>query len=530
MRDRITDVLLDVEVVVDVCARGEPHAQRSLRTLEHARRCGHRVWLSVASVEPLQRATALALRQAAQQGGKALSDEDARGLARQELNRFSASVQWLAALAEDGAVFGDANPGEAQLINAVARLGKTARLLTRNTQLTQRCDQALLVPDYLAIECPAKFPPFVDLQGQLDRVRPQLERNIHRVLHHGRFIMGPEVVELEEALARFVGVKHAIACSSGTDALLMALMAYGVGPGDAVFTTPFTFVATAEVIALLRATPVFADIDPRTFNIDPASLEEAVLRIEGEGVLRPRGILPVDLFGLPADYDALRTIAKAHDLFILEDAAQSFGAIYQGRRAGSLGDAAATSFFPAKPLGCYGDGGAVLTDDDGLADALRSIRIHGQGTDQYDNIRVGLNARADTLQAAVLLAKLQIFPEELAMRQVIARRYTAGLRDAVDTPLTPEGSHSAWSQYSIVTDRRDWLRAALSERGIPTAIYYPKPLHLQRAFAELGYREGDLPLAESVSRRVLSLPMHPYLDEQTQQSMVAAIRSELGSL
>jgi UDP-2-acetamido-2-deoxy-ribo-hexuluronate aminotransferase len=385
----------------------------------------------------------------------------------------------------------------------------------------------LLIHDYLASEGNRRSLPLVDLQRQLDAVRPQVERNIHRVLHHGQFIMGPEVMELESQLAHFVGVRHAIACSSGTDALLMALMAYGIGPGDAVFTTPFTFVATAEVIALLRATPVFVDIDPYTLNIDPCCLDHTVQRVEAEGALRPRGIIPVDLFGLPADYDAIDAVAKPRKLFVLADAAQSFGALYKGRFAGRPGDAAATSFFPAKPLGCYGDGGAVLTDDDALAAAVRSIRIHGQGRNQYDNVRIGLNGREDTLQAAILLAKLQIFPNELEARQVIAGRYTAGLKDLVETVAVPEGYRSAWSQYSMMTDQRDPLRVALGNRGIPAAIYYPRPLHLQEAFAELGYVEGDLPVAESAARRILSLPMHPYLDQETQQYIVDTVRDEL---
>lgn len=364
---------------------------------------------------------------------------------------------------------------------------------------------------------------FVDLDAQFNRLEVEIRAAIDQVLKHGKFILGPEIFELEERLAAFAGVEHAVTCSSGTDALLMSLMAYDVGPGDAVFTTPFTFIATAEVISLVGATPVFVDIDPRTFNIDPALLETAVARIETEGKLKPRGIIPVDLFGLPADYDALREVTERRDLFILEDAAQSFGALYKGDRAGSLGDVAATSFFPAKPLGCYGDGGAVLTHDDGLVARLESIRVHGKGTDKYDNVRIGLNARMDTLQAAIVLPKLQAFAGELEARQRVAERYTQGLSAVVETPWVPEGLTSAWAQYSILSEQRASLMAALKAERIPSAIYYAKPLHLQGAFAHLGYQEGDFPVAERTSQRILSLPMHPYLSDEEIDRIVDVI-------
>jgi len=366
--------------------------------------------------------------------------------------------------------------------------------------------------------------PFIDLQTQYRRLEPEIRARIDRVLEHGQFIMGPEVAELEAALARRAGVRHAVACSSGTDALLMGLMAEDVGPGDAVFTTPFTFIATAEVISLLGATPVFVDIDERTFNIDPGQLAESVDKTRRAGRLRPRGVIPVDLFGLPADYDAIGETARAHELFILEDAAQSFGGSYHGRAAGGLGDLAALSFFPAKPLGCYGDGGAVLADDDERAQRLRSIRIHGKGRDKYDNVRIGLNARMDTLQAGIVLAKLEAFPRELELREAAAQRYTEGLAGALTTPYIPPGCTSAWAQYSVVCDQRDRLQAALKESGIPSVVYYPKPLHLQSAFAPLGHAAGDFPVSEATAARILSLPMHPYLDAGTQAAVVAAVR------
>lgn len=371
--------------------------------------------------------------------------------------------------------------------------------------------------------------PFIDLKAQLARIEPGIRARMDRVLEHGQFILGPEVTELEQELARFVGVKHAISCASGTDALLMPLMAYGVGPGDAIFTTPFTFIASAEVIALARARPVFVDIDPQTFNIDPERLEAAVAQVRAEGRYRPRGIIPVDLFGLPADYDAITAVAKRHDLFVLEDAAQSFGGVYHGRRAGALGHAGATSFFPAKPLGCYGDGGAIFTDDNDLAAKLVSIRVHGQGRDKYENVRIGLNGRLDTLQAAILLEKLAVFPEEIEARQHIAEHYNTRLRGLIETPSVPKGRSSAWAQYSVLALRRSEIQAALRDAGIPTAIYYPIPLHLQMAFATLGHKPGDFPCAERIASQIFSLPMHPYLSDQDMDLIVATIRRACGA-
>ena len=367
---------------------------------------------------------------------------------------------------------------------------------------------------------------FVDLKAQQEKILPALNERIQKVLAHGQYVLGPEVGELEARLAAYVGVKHAISCSSGTDALLMPLMAYQVGPGDAIFTTPFTFIATAEVIQLLGATPVFVDIDPKTFNIDPGVLGAT---IEGLGKnprtahLKPRGIIPVDLFGQPADYDAINDLAKQHGLFVLEDAAQSFGATYKGKRAGALAEVAATSFFPAKPLGGYGDGGAIFTDDDALAETLRSIRVHGQGTHRYDNVRIGINGRLDTLQAAVLLAKLDIFAGEVAARQAVAGRYHEALKERVVVPFVEPHCASVWAQYSVQNERRAELLEKLTQAGIPSAIYYPLPLHLQGAFAHLGHKKGDFPVSEKVAERIFSLPMHPYLTEKDQELIVGIL-------
>jgi UDP-2-acetamido-2-deoxy-ribo-hexuluronate aminotransferase len=367
---------------------------------------------------------------------------------------------------------------------------------------------------------------FIDLKAQQQRISALLKENIQRVLAHGQYIMGPEIRELETRLAAYVGVKHAISCSSGTDALLMPLMAYGVGPGDAIFTSPFTFIATAEVIQLLGATPVFVDIDPKTFNLDPEALAEAVSRLgqnPGTAHLQPKGVIPVDLFGQPADYDRIHAIAQGHGLFVLEDAAQSFGATYKGRRAGALAEVAATSFFPAKPLGCYGDGGAVFTDDDDLAEVLCSIRVHGQGQHKYENVRIGLNGRLDTLQAAVLLAKLEIFDQEVMARQRVAQQYGEALNHLVEVPYVAQDCTSVWAQYSVLSEHRELLLQKLQKAQIPTAIYYPLPLHLQRAFAHLGYKKGDFPVSESASQRIFSLPMHPYLGQADQEKIVQAL-------
>jgi UDP-2-acetamido-2-deoxy-ribo-hexuluronate aminotransferase len=382
---------------------------------------------------------------------------------------------------------------------------------------------------------------FIDLAAQQERIRERIEANIAAVLNHGKYIMGPEIQSLEEKLARYVGVKHAIACASGTDALLLALMAYEIGPGDAIFTTPFTFIATGEVISLLGATPVFVDIDPQTFNMDPAKLEPAIQAILDDqatgyplprsGVpLVPKGVIAVDLFGLPADYDSLNTIAGQHGLFVLEDAAQSFGAEYKGKKACNLAQIGCTSFFPAKPLGCYGDGGMCFTDNENLHEIMMSLRVHGKGTHKYDNVRIGMNGRMDTLQAAVLLAKFDIFPEEIELRQQVARRYGRLLNQQaeVQAPAVPEEMISAWAQYSVLAKdetHRGRLQANLKERSIPTAIYYPKPLHLQTAFKSLGYEEGDFPISEDFSGRIFSLPMYPYLSDSDQEVIVKILSS-----
>ena len=355
--------------------------------------------------------------------------------------------------------------------------------------------------------------PFIDLKYQYNLIRDEIHAGIDRVLESGHYILGAEIAELEGKLAEYAGVKHALACSSGTDALLMALMALGIGPGDAVFTTPFTFFATVETIALVGATPVFADIDPGTYNIDPAKLEEAILKVEREGKLKPKAIIPVDLFGLTADYKAIKPLADAHGLAIIEDACQAFGAKDpSGKTAPALGTIGCTSFFPAKPLGCYGDGGAVFTDDDALYDKMYSILVHGRSSeDRYNNVRLGLIARCDTIQAAVLLAKLKLFPGEVELRQTVADRYRAGLKGLVSVQTIPEGCVSVYAQFCPRSPKFAEIQAALKAADVPTARYYPIPMHLLGATEYLGYKKGDMPVAEACASDIFALPMHPYL-------------------
>lgn len=370
--------------------------------------------------------------------------------------------------------------------------------------------------------------PFINLKAQQDRIRLQIDVAIKSVLDHGIYIMGPEVFDLENQLAKFCGVKHAITCSNGTDALLLVLMAKKVGPGDAVFIPSFTFAATAEVVACVGATPVFIDSLEETYNIDPKNLELGIQRAKKEG-LNPVGIIPVDLFGQPAEYDAIQVIADTHSLWVMADAAQSFGADYRGRKTGNIGDVATTSFFPAKPLGCYGDGGAVFTNDDDLAAIIKSLRVHGQGLDKYDNVRIGMNGRLDTFQAAILLEKLKIFPSELLFRQQVAAKYNEGLEEIVGVPRVIEGATSAWAQYTIrlpKSARRAALMNRLKETGIPTMVYYVKPLHLQTAYRHyLTATGGVLPVCEVLSEEVLSLPMSGYVEDEEIKHIIETLRT-----
>jgi UDP-2-acetamido-2-deoxy-ribo-hexuluronate aminotransferase len=371
--------------------------------------------------------------------------------------------------------------------------------------------------------------PLIDLQAQRRRLGEGLNRAIAAAVEGGQWIMGPQVREAEERLAEFAGVRHAIACANGTDALMIVLRAWDIGPGDAVFVPAFTFAASAEVVALVGATPVFVDVLEDTYNMDPASLEAAIAMVKREGKQRPRVVMPVDLFGQAADYRALDPIVKREGLKMLVDTAQAFGATLDGRHTAAFGDAVSTSFFPAKPLGCYGDGGATFTDDDGLAELLRSIRIHGQGADKYENVRIGVNSRLDTIQAAILIEKLKIFPEEIEAREKVARRYNEALgrSNRIGVPRLIEGARSTWAQYTIQVPERDRLAADLKAKGIPTAIYYTTPLSHQKGYAH--FPGAPTPVSERIGKSVISLPMHPYLDEATQDRIIAAVLESVGS-
>ena len=368
---------------------------------------------------------------------------------------------------------------------------------------------------------------FIDLKKQQSRIRDKIDKRIKSVLDHGKYIMGPEVFELEEKLSKYVGMKYCISCSSGTDALLIPLMANGIGPGDAVITTPFTYIATAEVISLLGAEPVFVDIYDSTYNMDPNQIEEAIKHAENKG-LNTRAIIPVDLFGLPARHRIISELAKVHNLFILEDAAQGFGGEIRGQKAGSFGDVASTSFFPAKPLGCYGDGGAIFTNDEELAKKVRSIRVHGSGSDKYENVRLGINGRLDTLQAAILLEKLSIFNDELKMRNKVADYYSNNITASLKKPFIPKGYYSSWAQYSLLSQselERSKIMSILSNKSIPSMIYYKLPLHLQTVMKRLGYKKGDFPISEKISKQIFSIPMHPYLTEDKQMRIIEVLNN-----
>jgi dTDP-4-amino-4,6-dideoxygalactose transaminase len=372
--------------------------------------------------------------------------------------------------------------------------------------------------------------PFIDIAAQRRRLGASLDAAVMRVLDHCQFILGPEVRAFEAELAAFCGAKQVVTCASGTDALVLPLRARGIGPGDAVLCPSFTFCATAEVAALVGATPVFVDVDAATFNIDAAGIAGGIAAAKEAG-LTPKAIIPVDLFGLPADHAQVATAAQSEGLFMLDDAAQGFGGVYQNRRLGTFGHATATSFFPAKPLGCFGDGGAVMTDDQELADIMRSLRVHGHGSDKYDNVRIGLASRLDTIQAAILLEKLKIFPDEIEARNRVARRYNDALADVAITPTVPAGSTSVWAQYTLRVSggRRDAMAAALKAEGIPTAIYYPIPLHLQQAYKHYPVGKGGVAVSARLAGEVISLPMHAYLDAPTQDRIIDATRRALKS-
>ncbi|MED5550662.1 MAG: DegT/DnrJ/EryC1/StrS family aminotransferase [Pseudomonadota bacterium] len=365
--------------------------------------------------------------------------------------------------------------------------------------------------------------PFIDLQAQRARIKDRMDAAVMKVLDEGRYILGPEVGELETKLAEFAGMGRALSCANGTDAILIPLMAWGIGRGDAVFVPSFTFAASAEVVVLAGASPVFVDIDPDTYNMSPDSLAAAIADVKAKGELTPKAVIAVDLFGQPADYPALEPIAREHGLKLVSDCAQAYGSTLGGKASLNWADALTVSFYPAKPLGAYGDAGAVLCKDDALFDAMKSVRVHGEGASRYEYARIGINSRLDTIQAAILLAKLEVFAEEIRMRQRVADAYNSRLGNAVKTPKIIDGAQSTWAQYTIEVDDRDGFRAHLADQGVPTAIYYPIPLHLHAPYASYPVAPGGLPVTEAAAGRVVSLPMHPDMPEADIDRVVAAV-------
>ncbi len=365
--------------------------------------------------------------------------------------------------------------------------------------------------------------PFIDLKAQYARIDVTVNANIQDVLNGGQYVLGPAVSDLERRFEEFVGVNHAITVSSGTDALFMPLLGMQLTPVDVVFVPAFTYTATAEAILLANATPVFVDVDADSFNIDLESLREKIATVKKEGRLRPRAILAVDLFGQPADYTELNKLAEEEGLFVLADAAQAFGGVQDNKRIGSLTHCTATSFYPSKPMGCYGDGGAIFTGDDALANQLRSIRSHGKGDHKYDVVRVGINGRLDSIQAAVLSAKMDIFEDELDQRERVAKIYDGRLKDIVSVPHRVKGARSAWAQYTIKTDDRIAMQESVKSEGVPTMVFYPKPMHFQPAYETYGNGPGSLPVSEAICEQVVSLPMHPYMSDDVANQVCDAI-------
>ena len=516
------DLLLDVNVVMDYCVPRVSWSSQVRDALEHCSANGRRIWLYAGSSQTMLHRLFDELRQIHPD----MPNCEIMQIAKCRLSDFAQDKHWLAALADEGDVFDTEDPENEQLLRSLDRFApETVVLLTRDATLLENNPKRTISPrQYCQRPIADSSLNLIDLRAQQDAIRLTMEKRIHRVLHHNQYVLGPEVCELEEMLAAYVGVKHCIAVSSGTDALLVAMMALGVGAGDEVITTPFTFISTGEMIALLGAKPIFVDIDMRTYAINANLIEAAITD-------RTKAIVPVSLYGQCADFDAINAIAAKHVLPVIEDAAQSFGATYKGRRSCALSTIGITSFFPSKPLGGYGDGGALFTNDTALAKAMREIRIHGQDK-RYHHSRIGINSRLDTVQAAVLLAKFECFPHEVDHRQRIGHQYTNlideqmgalgdGLR--IVPPYVAKGNTSVYAQYTIQVDARDVVTKLLNKIGVPTAIHYPVPLSLQAAFESYGYRQGDFPIAEVVAKRVMSLPMGAYMSRRDQVRIVSAV-------
>ena len=514
-KQALTDLVLDASIVATLCT--DTPGNDLCPALERLRVQGARLWLYSGEIHDT-----LTRVQAGMHTAKS-AQTATMSVARQCLDQKLPGFQWLAALAQDMECTDDADPLTAALIRSTERLGANARVLSG---IRSRLDRGTPFIDANSVFAAESEPrvDFIDLKTQQDRIRPALESGIHRVLHHGRYVMGAEIKTLEERLAQMAGVEHCVCVSSGTDALLMTLMTLGIGPGDEVITSPFTFFATAEVVALLGATPVYVDIDPQTFNIDAAKIEAAVTG-------HTRAIMPVSLYGQCAEMNEINVIGQRYSVPVIEDAAQSFGATYRGQRSCALSEVACTSFFPAKPLGAYGDGGACFTRNENLALRFRQIRDHGQDR-RYHHAHLGLNGRLDTMQAAVLLAKLDIFEDEINRRQVVAQRYAQQLailegEGKLTLPIVRSHNTSSWAQYTIRVQGRDQVQQALTKNQIPTAVHYPVPLYRQPALAQ---SETNCPQSDRAADEVLSLPMHPYLGEMAQERVSQTLAEALSCL
>ncbi len=492
------NLLLDIEIVLDVCLGKGPLANISHAAIKKCQISGDKLWLYTGSLQILQYNLYNELR--------LLNPEQSKkqlfAKTKQYLKQFTSQTHWLAALAGEGDVLDAIDIGDEQLIMALSRFSGNTRLLTRDRELLSRHPDKTISPkDYLLLPPHEPKVPFVDLDAQQDQIRDSLETSIHRVLAHSRYILGQEVAELEERLADYCGAKYCISCANGTDALQIALMALGVTANDEVITPGFTYIATAETVALLGAKPVFVDIEERTYNLDPKVLEAAITP-------KTKAIIPVSLYGQCADYDAINTIAEKYNIPVIEDGAQSFGASYKGKKSCNLTTIATTSFFPTKPLGCYGDGGAIFTSEEELATIARQIARHGQDR-RYHHIRIGINSRLDTIQATVLLSKLKILDTEILQRQEIAKLYNILFKqmDIKATPFIEKHNISAYAQYTIRVKNRNTFQNQLKEKGVPTVVHYPVPLNKQPILQE----DVALPVGDLVSREVLSFPMHPYM-------------------
>jgi UDP-2-acetamido-2-deoxy-ribo-hexuluronate aminotransferase len=518
------NLLLAIDCCVAACNPASTHHAESVAAITRCLDQGHTVWLYAGAAQGYEDGLVLALEEGVGGGATEASRIENERLVRQRLQAFSQDKQWLAALAGDCADFESPNPSQDRLLHAMQRLapGSTKVLTLDQCLIGDHPDQAIAPVQYLALATPAPRIDFIDLPGQQSFIRSQLEERIHRVLHHGRYILGPEVDELEGRLADYTGSAHCISVASGTEALLISLMALGIGPGDEVITTPFTFVATAEVICLVGARPVFVDVEPDTCNMDPDKIEGAITP-------HTKAIMPVSLYGQPADMDEINAIAAAYRLPVIEDAAQSFGATYRSRRSCNLSTIGCTSFFPSKPLGCYGDGGAIFTNDHELAKIMRELRVHGQ-EQRYVHTRIGVGGRMDTLQCAVLLAKLDRFDWEIERRIAIGRRYSEALAGipGLATPVIRPDRTCVFAQYTLQVSDRDTLAQALSARGIPTAVHYPIPLNHQPAYRHLCCPDCT-PVATRLAASVISLPMHADLSETDQETIVAAVIAAIGN-